>query len=146
MVYMYHIFFIHSSLNGHLGFFHVLAVVNSAALNIGVHVSFWIIVLLRYMLPGLPWWFRWYTFQPSLVAQIVKNLPAMWETWVWSLGWEDPLKEGMATHSSILSWRIPRDRGAWQATVHRTVKGGHGWATKYSTTQHRQLKNFTGCQ
>ena len=40
------------------------------------------------------------------VAQIVKNLPAMWETWVQSLDWEDPLEEGMATHSSILAWRI----------------------------------------
>ena len=38
---------------------------------------------------------------------MVKNLPAMWETWVQSLGWEDPLEEGMATHSSILAWRIP---------------------------------------
>ena len=43
----------------------------------------------------------------SLVAQLVKNLPAMWETWVWSLGWEDLLEKGMATHSSILAWRIP---------------------------------------
>ena len=42
------------------------------------------------------------------MAQTVKNLPAMWETWVRSLGWEDPLKEGMATPSSILAWRIPR--------------------------------------
>ena len=41
------------------------------------------------------------------VAQLVKNLPAMWETWVRSLGWEDSLEEGMATHSSILAWRIP---------------------------------------
>ena len=40
----------------------------------------------------------------SLVAEIVKNLPAMWETWGWSLGWEDPLEEGMATHSSIHAW------------------------------------------
>ena len=47
----------------------------------------------------------------SLVAQLIKNLPAMRETWVWSLGWEDSLEEGMATHSSILAWRIPRDRG-----------------------------------
>ena len=43
----------------------------------------------------------------SLVAQLVKNLPAMWETWVRSLGWEDPLEKGKATHSSILAWRIP---------------------------------------
>ena len=41
------------------------------------------------------------------VAQLVKNLPAMWETWIWSLSWEDPLEKGMATHSSILTWRIP---------------------------------------
>ena len=39
---------------------------------------------------------------------MVKNPPAMWETWVQFLGWEDPLEEGMATHSSILSWRIPQ--------------------------------------
>ena len=42
-----------------------------------------------------------------LVAQTVKNQPAMWETWVRSLGWEDPLEEDMTTHSSILAWRIP---------------------------------------
>ena len=41
------------------------------------------------------------------MAQTVKNLPAMQETWVQSLGWEDPLEKGMATHSSILAWRIP---------------------------------------
>ena len=44
----------------------------------------------------------------SLVAQLVKNPPAMWETWVRSLRWEDPLEEGKATHSSILAWSIPR--------------------------------------
>ena len=60
-------------------------------------------------------------FGASLVAQMVKNPPAMLETWVRSLGQEDPLEEGMATHSSILAWRIPMDRGAWRATVH----GGH---------------------
>ena len=42
-----------------------------------------------------------------LVVQTVKNLPAVWETWVGSLGWEDPLEEVMATHSSVLAWRIP---------------------------------------
>ena len=54
----------------------------------------------------------------SLVDQTVKNVPATWETWVQSLGWEDPLEEGTATHSSILAWRIPMDKGAWWARVH----------------------------
>ena len=53
-----------------------------------------------------------------LVAQMVKNSPEVQETWVQSLGWEDPLEESMAIHSSILAWRIPMDRGSWQATVH----------------------------
>ena len=51
-----------------------------------------------------------YLFQyswASVVAQLVKNLPEMWETWVQSLGWEDLLEKGTATHSSILAWRIP---------------------------------------
>ena len=50
----------------------------------------------------------------SLVVQTVKNPPAMWENWVQSLGWEDPLEEGMVTHHSIFTWRIPTDREAWQ--------------------------------
>ena len=62
----------------------------------------------------------------SLIAQLVKNLPAMRETSVRSLGWEDPLEEGMATHPSILAWRIPMDRGAWQAPVHGVTKTGAG--------------------
>ena len=53
---------------------------------------------------------------------MVKNLPAMRETWVQSLGWEDPLEEGMATHSSILTWRIPKDRGVWQAIDNGVAK------------------------
>ena len=52
---------------------------------------------------GYPLQYSWV----SLVAQLVKNLPAVWETWVQSLGWEDPLEKGKATHSSILAWRIP---------------------------------------
>ena len=48
---------------------------------------------------------------------LVKNLPAVWMTWVPSLGQEDPLEEGLATPFSILVWRIPMDRGAWQAKV-----------------------------
>ena len=58
----------------------------------------------------------------SHVAQLVKNPPAMQETPVQFLGWEDPLVEGVATHSSILAWRIPVDRGVWQATVHQVTK------------------------
>ena len=56
--------------------------------------------------------------QASLVAQMVRNPPAMRETWVQSVGWEDPLGEEMATYSSILAWKISMDRGAWRATVH----------------------------
>ena len=52
---------------------------------------------------------------------MVKNLPAMQETWVRSLAWEAPLEEGMATYSIILAWRIPMDRGFWWATVHRVA-------------------------
>ena len=52
---------------------------------------------------GYPRQYSW----NSLVAQLVKNPPAMWETWVQFLGWEDPLEKGMATHSSILAWRSP---------------------------------------
>ena len=62
--------------------------------------------------------------ESSLVAQLVKDLPATRETLVRFLGWEDPLEEGMATHSSILAWRIPMDRGAWWATVHGVAKSG----------------------
>ena len=58
----------------------------------------------------------------SLVTQTVKNPPAMRETWVQSLGWKDPLEEGMESHSSILAWRIPKNRGAWRATVHGVTK------------------------
>ena len=57
-----------------------------------------------------------------LVAQTIKNLPEMWETWVPSLGWEDPLAETMTTHFSILAWRIRMDRGAWRVTVRGVTK------------------------
>ena len=58
----------------------------------------------------------------SCVTQSVKNLPAMQEIWLRSLGQEDPLEKGMATYSSILAWRIPMDRGAWWATVPGVAK------------------------
>ena len=58
----------------------------------------------------------------SLVAQMVKRLPAMRETWVRFLGWEDPMEEGMAIHSRILAWRIPPDGEAWRVTVYAAAK------------------------
>ena len=67
---------------------------------------------------GYPLQYSW----AYLVAQMVKNLPAMQKTQVRSLGWEDALEESMATHSSILAWTIPVDRAAWWATVHRVKK------------------------
>ena len=60
----------------------------------------------------LPYW------RASLVAQMVKNPPAMWETWFPSLHWEDPLEQGLSTQCSVLAWRTPADRGAWRGAVH----------------------------
>ena len=71
----------------------------------------------------------------SLMAQMVKNLPAVQETQVQSLALEDPLEKGMATHSSILAWRIPIDRGAWWVTVHGITKD---W-TRLSNFTHKEL-------
>ena len=70
----------------------------------------------------------------SLVAQLVKNLPAMQETWLWSLGQEDPLEKGMATHSSILAWRIPwrENPGGLQSVESQRL--GHDWATNATLT------------
>ena len=66
-------------------------------------------------------------------------MPARRETWVWSLGWEDPLEKGMTTHSSILAWRIPVDRGAWRAIVCGVTKS---W-TRLSDWAHvASLGNF----
>ena len=75
----------------------------------------------------------------SLVSQTVGNPPAVRETWVQSLGWEDPLEEGMAIHSSILAWRIPRteEPGGLQSMGSHRVR--HDWATN---TQHTTLKKF----
>ena len=61
----------------------------------------------------------------SLVGQMVKNPPVLWETWVRSLGWEDPLKESMVTHSSILAWRMPRQG---------SLVGCSSWGHKESDT------------
>ena len=63
---------------------------------------------------GFPLQYSW----ASLVAQMVKHQPSMQKTWVWSLDWENPLEEAVATHSSIPAWRILMDREVWWATVH----------------------------
>ena len=73
----------------------------------------------------------------SLVAQRVKNLPAMQETQVQSLGWEELLEKEMATNSSILVWRISMDREAWRLQSMESQSVGHDWATKHSTTRHK---------
>ena len=74
------------------------------------------------------------SLRTSLLAQMVKNLPAMQEMRFQSLGQEDPLKKGLATHSRILAWRIPMDRGAWPATVHKATQN---WTwLKQLSTQH----------
>ena len=73
---------------------------------------------------------------PSLVTQMVKNLTAMQQIWIRSLGWEDPLKKGMATHSSILAWRIPRteEPGGLQSLGSQRVR--HDWVTLTHTHTH----------
>ena len=68
-------------------------------------------------LSGLPWW-----------AQTVKNLPAMWETWVWFLGWEDPLEKDMATPSSILAWLIPWTEETGRLQSIGSERAGHDWS------------------
>ena len=67
------------------------------------------------------------------MAQMVKNLPAIWETWVQSLGWEDPLEKGMATHSSILAWRLP-----WT----EDLAGYSSWGRKESDITEPLLLSF----
>ena len=80
-----------------------------------------------------------YSTSASQVAQRLKHLPAMWETWVQSLGQEDPLEKEMATHSSILAWRIPwtEEPGGLQSTGLQKV--GHDWATSLSLSYSTSL-------
>ena len=102
---MYHTIFIHSFLRARLDCFHVLAIVNTVAMNFGVHVSLWIMVFPGYM-PNSRISRTYGSFvRISLMAQQLKNLPAMQETqdMVQSLGREAPLEEEMATHSSIFA-------------------------------------------
>ena len=127
-----------------------LAIVNTVAVNIGWHISFQI--FLDIFLQGFPGsstgkesmcnagdpslipgfgrspgegiCYRLQYSWASLVTQLVKNLPAIWETWVWALGWEDPLENGTATHSSILAWSFP-----WTEQSMGLQRVGHYWVT-----------------
>ena len=76
-----------------------------------------------------------YSYIHLLMAQMVKNLPAMWETWVPSLSWEDPREKEAATHSRILAWRIPwtEEHGRLQSMVPQRV--GHDWVTWTFTSE-----------
>ena len=91
---------------------------------------------------GYPLQYSW----PSQVAQMVKNLPAMQKTWVQSLSWEDPLEKGIATHSSILAWRIPwtEEPGRLQFLGSQGIR--HNWATftfTFLTSVHDHWKNHS---
>ena len=84
------------------------------------------------------WIFFIFPFQfwsSSLVAQMVKNLPTMRETWVWSLHCEDLLEKGMATHSSILAWRTPWTEKPGRLPTMGSQRVGHDWASKHSISQ-----------
>ena len=77
-----------------------------------------------------PWW-------ASLVAQMVKNPPPMQETWVQSLGQEDPLEKGRTTHSSILAWRIPKTEEPGELQSMRLQRVRHNWVTKLASRDPR---------
>ena len=78
----------------------------------------------------------------NMFSFVINFLPAIQEIRVQSLGWEDPLEKGMATHSSILAWRILMDRGAWQTTVHGVAKSQDMTESKHSTAQQMPSKKL----
>ena len=94
---------------------------------------------------GSPLQYSW----ASLVVQTVKNPPEIQEIWIGSMGWEDPLEEGMATHSRVLAWRIPMDRGAGMLQSMGLQRVRHDWAMKYNTVSHlggkQQEKTIDTC-
>ena len=87
---------------------------------------------------------RSYVFRASLVTQIVGNLPAIWETQVWSLSRKDLLEKGMAAHSCILIWRNPMDRGAWWAIVHGVPKRWT-WLSNWACTHTNLNYHLLAC-
>ena len=88
--------------------------------------------LLKQGLTPLCFCHDYYLKGASLVAQMVKCLLAMQESWVWSLGWEDPLEKEMATHSIILAWRIPRSEEPDSLQSKGTQRVGHDWMISLS--------------
>ena len=82
---------------------------------------------------GLPWWLKF----------LVKNLPAVQDSWVRSLHWEDPLEKEMITHSSILAWTVPMDIGTWQAAVLGSRKESDT-TVQLSKVQHREIGFWEG--
>ena len=102
-------------------------------------------VILRYCSPNLCKWNYLYGglpfFCPSLVAQTVKPLSTMWETWVRSLGREDPLEKEMATHSSILAWKIPWTEEPGRLHSMGSQRVEHNWATSLFLNNTSQFPN-----
>ena len=111
------------------------------AFQLIIHTKIWVIVMLGHSLHLIKTFLNNWA---SLVVQRLKRLPAMWETWVLSLGWEDPLEKEMAIHSSILAWRIPwtEELGGLQSTgrkesdtterLNKDLLYGAGNSTQYS--------------
>ena len=89
---------------------------------------FWLLCFHSTFMPSF--WYQW----ASLVTQMVKNLPAVEETWVQSLSWQDPLQKGMATHSSILAWRIPWTEEPGGLQLMGSQRVGHNWVTNTFTS------------
>ena len=83
----------------------------------------------------------WKVWEETTLIQMVKNLPAMQEAKVWYLGQEDPLEKKMATHSSILAWRIPRTEQPGRSQFMRSQRAGRNWVTKNNT-----LNAFASCR
>ena len=86
----------------------------------------------------------WFPLRLAPVAQVVKNPPAMGKTLVLSLGWEDPLEEGMTTHSSIFAWKSPWIEEPGRLQSFGLQRLGHDWATKHSTAQEKDKNSLNG--
>ena len=108
-----------------------------------IHVYVWLSLFAVHLKLSQHCFFTGYTpIWASLVAQMVKNLPAMWETQVWSLGQEDPLEKSLATHSCILVWRIPWTEEPGRPQSIRSQRVEPDWATN-TLTCHTPIQNKT---